>query len=265
MERLFRIDFYPQDWLVKTQGLTPEQCGFYIQIVALIYASRGPVPNDPHRLSRLLKCSSRLTKSVVAQLVSVGKLEVRGEFITNSRAESELNMKRTLLESSAKGGRNKAENARKSNKNNKLKSSEGDFSLSSPSPTPSPTPTNNSNELFDTPLPPQAETKANGHAKRERTDKKLSGIPEDFGADFRALARATELNLDAEHEQQKFVDYWLANGKQKRDWQAAFRNWLANAAEYRARDEQRAVNQRSNVRDVTGAALRATNLRQKNI
>jgi uncharacterized protein YdaU (DUF1376 family) len=66
MERLFRIDFYPQDWLVKTGGLTAEQCGVYIQIIALIYATRGPIQNDPHRIAGLLRCSSRLARRVIA-------------------------------------------------------------------------------------------------------------------------------------------------------------------------------------------------------
>ena len=33
MDRLFRIDFYPQDWLIDTARLTPEECGIFIQIV----------------------------------------------------------------------------------------------------------------------------------------------------------------------------------------------------------------------------------------
>ncbi len=110
MDRLFRIDFYPQDWIAKTGDLTAEECGVYIQIVAMIYAHRGPIIYDADTLSRKLKgCSVRLLKSIVQRLIEKDKITIHDGKICQRRAEQELKSKRTHLELSAKGGRTKAE------------------------------------------------------------------------------------------------------------------------------------------------------------
>lgn len=36
---------------------------------------------------------------------------------------------------------------------------------------------------------------------------------------------------DCNWEAQKFVDYWLSNGKPKRDWSATWRNWIRRSVE----------------------------------
>jgi len=131
MDRLFRIDFYPSEWLVQTGKMTVEQRGIFIQIVAMIYANRGPIENDPAWIGRAAGCSSRLARALIAQLLAAGSLQIKGSKITQKRCERELNMKRTHLESSAKGGRNKAEYERESNNNNTLASSGDAISLSS--------------------------------------------------------------------------------------------------------------------------------------
>lgn len=44
-------------------------------------------------------------------------------------------------------------------------------------------------------------------------------------------------DLDAEKEKDKFIDHFLKTGKKYIDWNAAFRNWLRKAAEYRQTDK----------------------------
>lgn len=170
MDRIFRIDFYPADWLVKTGGLTPEECGFYIQIISLIYCHRGPIENDPAEISRKLKgCSSRLAKSIIQKLSDKGKITIQDGFISNSRAENELNKKRTHLESSANGGRTKAENQLRIKENNSLASSDPHFSLATSSPSPP-----LSNKL---PIPVTDPARENGVLKKSggrQGDKKFS-------------------------------------------------------------------------------------------
>lgn len=140
MDRLFRVDFYPQDWLVDTSAMTLEQRGFYIQVVALIYAKRGPIANDPEHLAKLSRCSVRLARSLISQLVDGGFIQLSGEKITQKRCELELNSKRNALERSAKGGRNRAEKHDDPSNNKGVGISANDVSLPSTSPTPSPTP-----------------------------------------------------------------------------------------------------------------------------
>ena len=138
MDRVFRIDFYPQDWIVQTGHMTLEQRGIFIQICSLIYANRGPIQNDAAWIGRAANCSPRMARSLIEQLVDNGDIKIQDAKITQKRCESELNKKRTSLELSAKGGRNKAENERDCNENNRLTSSDNVLSLVSTSPTPYP-------------------------------------------------------------------------------------------------------------------------------
>ena len=135
MDRLFRIDFYPQEWIVQTGRLNLEQRGLYIQICALIYANRGPIDNDPAWIARSSGCSPRLARSVISQLVGMDFLQFRGSKVTQKRCERELNLKRTHLENSSKGGRTRHENRDETSKNNDLGSSDDPISVSTPSPT----------------------------------------------------------------------------------------------------------------------------------
>lgn len=58
-----------------------------------------------------------------------------------------------------------------------------------------------------------------------------TSIPPDFSISDSVRAWAAQkmpqVNIDKEHE--KFVDYWLGNGKAMADWNAVFRNWIRRA------------------------------------
>jgi Protein of unknown function (DUF1376) len=86
MDRLFRIDFYPQDWLIQTNNMTPVQRGIFIQIVAMIYGNRGAIENDPAWIGRASNCSARLTRAVIQQLIDKGELQHQGSKITKDAA-----------------------------------------------------------------------------------------------------------------------------------------------------------------------------------
>lgn len=138
MDRVFRIDLYPQEWLVLTAHMRPAQRGVFIQICCLIYAHRGPIENDADHIGRASNCSSRLARAIIAELLATGDLRMRDGKISQTRCELELNKKRNHLESSSKGGRNKAEKDREVKENNDIESS--DINMSPPSSSPSPSP-----------------------------------------------------------------------------------------------------------------------------
>lgn len=124
-ENIFRVDFYPHNWLTGTMDLTPEQRGVYIQIVSLIYANRGEIRNDPAWIGRAANCSSRLARSIIDQLVVLGKLSVsESGFITNSKAENVLKDVRTRSEHAAKMRRTQLEKDEERKKNNKIGSAD---------------------------------------------------------------------------------------------------------------------------------------------
>ena len=138
LESLFRIDLYPQEWLVKTAHMTPVQRGVYITVCCLIYSDRGPISATDRRIANMSNCSLRLVKSVVDNLVDNNDLIILSDGkIDQKRCERELKKKRTHLENSTEGGRKKAENESKSKENNAIASSDNVFPLSSLSLSPS--------------------------------------------------------------------------------------------------------------------------------
>ncbi len=73
-----KVDFYAADWLSGTRGLTPEQRGIYIDIIALIYIKGGPIENDDTYLKRNLAVSKRKARSVITSLVASGTNQENG-------------------------------------------------------------------------------------------------------------------------------------------------------------------------------------------
>ncbi len=212
MDRLFRIDFYPQDWLIDTARLTPEERGIYIQIVMMIYANRGPIPNDEKHLANLCGCSTRLVRSIVNALAGKGFVQLSDGKIGQKRAENELNLKRTHLERSSNGGRTSAENKRESKKNSNLDDTGQQNPVGSPSPSPTPT----AKDISPSVSPSKRGTRLAADWK-----------PDDVYANA-ALAlglSADRLDPVAAH----FRDYWISKpGKDgvKLDWLATWRNWI---------------------------------------
>ncbi|GHA15268.1 hypothetical protein GCM10007989_07540 [Devosia pacifica] len=96
---------YPRDFIEGTIGMPFEVKCAYRVVLDLIYMQGGNLPDDARYISGLLGCSVRKWNSIREALVSSGKLEVSGEFLTNYRAVSEL-------ETLAKVQDKQAENAR---------------------------------------------------------------------------------------------------------------------------------------------------------
>lgn len=111
MDRLFRVDFYPQEWLVDTAKLPPDERGLYIQVVALIYAGRGPIIYDAAWIAGLSGCSVRMCKALVDKLVDKRFLSLENGHLSQKRAVRELAEKQYHLQNSSKGGRKQAENS----------------------------------------------------------------------------------------------------------------------------------------------------------
>lgn len=234
MTRIFRIDFYPHEWLTLTSHMTPEQKGVFIDIVAMIYAKRGAIKNDPNHFGRVSNCSSRMAKSIVQQLLDQNDLQHVGEgFITQKRCESELNMKLTHLEHSAKGGRKSSEIKQQSIKNNDLNSSDDENSLSSSTlPQPHPTP-NNKRENKEFSLFPETE-------KIAKKNKRATSLPDDWKLPIpwgEWAMREENMTRDEIIKQARtFHDWAIANGAVKKNWEAAWRNWIRRSAQFKPKE-----------------------------
>ena len=64
--------------------------------------------------------------------------------------------------------------------------------------------------------------------------KRKYALPESFEPKETCRKKAAALDVPIQSELEKFKDYHQSKGSKYVDWQAAFRNWLAKAAEFRA-------------------------------
>lgn len=115
---------YPSDFIAGTVGLSLEQKGAYSLILDVIYDRGGPVPDDARYWAGLCGCSVRKWNTIKTELAAMGKIALADGFISNFRAEKEIENSKTTAEKHAKngskGGRKRAENEADDSKNNDL-------------------------------------------------------------------------------------------------------------------------------------------------
>ena len=116
---------YPRDFIEGTIGMPFEVKCAYRVVLDLIYMQGGNLPDDARYISGLLGCSIRKWKSIREALLDADKIQVSGEFLTNYRAEKEL-------ETLAKLQDQQRENRSRPNKNNNLKSPKADHTEPEP-------------------------------------------------------------------------------------------------------------------------------------
>lgn len=112
------------DFIHGTFSLSLEEKGAYSLCLDLIYDRGGPIPDDARWLAGICGVSVRKWNALRDRLISEGKLYAKDGSLSNSRADFELVSSelqaRNFAESGAKGGRKRAENAAKANKNNSI-------------------------------------------------------------------------------------------------------------------------------------------------
>lgn len=87
---LTHVAFYPSDWLAGTRGLSAEETGVYITLVARMYELAGPIPLDDHRLARLCGCSRARFRKALDVLLDEGKVVLVDGDLFNDRVDREL-------------------------------------------------------------------------------------------------------------------------------------------------------------------------------
>tara|TARA_R110000824_G_scaffold401032_2_gene610428 strand:- start:10666 stop:11355 length:690 start_codon:yes stop_codon:yes gene_type:complete len=188
----------------------------------------GRLPDDARYISGHLGCSIRKWKSIRQDLIGRGKLHVSTEFLTNNRADKEL-------ETLAKLQDIQSENASKPRKNNGLEKPR--HSQPEPEPEPEPdkelkrdtivSPKKAPDQSFDL-VPSEQIPKPAKNAKASRLPDDWA-LPRDWG-DWAVSEGwdASDVRLEAE----KFRDFWISKaGKDaaKLNWLATWRNWMRNS------------------------------------
>jgi uncharacterized protein YdaU (DUF1376 family) len=202
---------YPRDFIEGTIGMPFELKAAYRLVLDLIYMQGGNLPDDARYISGLLGCTMRKWNALRDELVSIGKIEITGEFLTNKRAVIELETSRKLTEKLS-------ENRTRPNKNKDLKSQTFDHT--------------------DTDIYNTSSLRSDVKARAPEKNKRGSRLPTDFIADISEAIRLGLSEQDACREADRFRDYWHGQPGQrgvKLDWLATWRNWCRSAVERRPR------------------------------
>lgn len=87
---------YPRDFLEGTVGMEFELKAAYALVLDLIYMQGGELRDDPRYISGLLGMSVRKWNRLREKLLELGKIYVENEFISNFRADKELETLRSF-------------------------------------------------------------------------------------------------------------------------------------------------------------------------
>ncbi len=112
---------FPDNFIAGTVGLTLEEKGAYSLVLDLMYVRGGPVPDEPRYIAGVCNCSVRKWNAIRGKLIELGKIHAVNGFLTNERAEKEIEISlkdaQERAENGAKGGNKSAETRNAANKN----------------------------------------------------------------------------------------------------------------------------------------------------
>lgn len=104
---------FPDNFIAGTVGLTLEEKGAYSLVLDLMYVRGGPVPDEPRYIAGVCNCSVRKWNAIREKLIGLGKIHVVDGYLTNERAEKEIEISlkdaQERAENGAKGGNKSAE------------------------------------------------------------------------------------------------------------------------------------------------------------
>ncbi|MEI2388122.1 DUF1376 domain-containing protein [Breoghania sp. JC706] len=103
------FNFYPADFMNGVRGLSPQEVGVYTMLLCRIYEENGPVDLHYLRLSTYCGMRESTFRKVLGKLVELGKLEIRGDCLTNARAELEISNRADNLKNKKRAGEISAE------------------------------------------------------------------------------------------------------------------------------------------------------------
>lgn len=115
---------FPDNFIAGTVGLTLEEKGAYSLVLDLMYVRGGPVPDEPRYIAGVCNCSVRKWNAIRQRLIDLGKIHAVDGYLTNHRAEEEIEIagkiSREAAENGSKGGIKSGEIRAQVKKNNAL-------------------------------------------------------------------------------------------------------------------------------------------------
>ena len=115
--------FYPDDYLKGVRGLTAEEAGVYMALMALMYQEGGAIPDDEAWICGAARIKTRAWHRIRDRLCRLGKIIPDADgFLANRRVLDEVekaqNFSETHRKLSQKGGVNSAKSRAENKENN---------------------------------------------------------------------------------------------------------------------------------------------------
>lgn len=261
------MDYYrfrPVLFREKTLHLDPYQDGCYRRLIDEYMVTRKPLPDNDNALARI--CGTSMLDPCFKHALSILRAFFRKKdgLLFHDYCDAELDWQ----DKTGKFRTEKAEKAAKArwNKNKDLDATSMQQAMLGDA-------RDKSKDISTTEVVDNASANANLFPEENKNQPKeksngrkkpATARPTDWQPSFKNLELASSLGIDPELELGKFCDYHDAKGNKFADWDAAFRNWLRNASDYRARDAAREANRRQGPTSIVRAGLRAASmLREK--
>jgi uncharacterized protein YdaU (DUF1376 family) len=216
------IKFYPSDFLGGTSGLSPAERGVYITLLCLIYEADGSIKRDDSRLARCCGAPKAAFIRIIDGLIAQGKITDDGGMISNRRAEKAIvdRANRTQIATHAANQRWGAQTG-KTERNQRQ-----DDAPAMPEQCAGDASQNQSQNIKTEPI---------GSAKKRR--KPEIEIPDVWVPSDRNISDAIDRGfsqMEIDHEADKFRNHHLSKQSRYRDWDAAWRTWLANSRKFQS-------------------------------
>ena len=197
------FQLYAADFYMDTNAWTPEEVGIYFRLLLSEWVN-GPLQNDPKRLARIAGIGSK--KWPKRWTIIASKFSQNGDGkLYNKRLEEEREIQRKYRELQTKKGKMGGRPKKSCGFSPDLTGLKPEESSSSSS---------------------SINTKKKIYKRKDVTC--LSTIPEDFQISDKVFSwfvnKYPNATIDLETEKEQFVNYWLSEGKRKKNWDATFRN-----------------------------------------
>lgn len=221
-----RIDFSPDELIAGTTSkLSVVEFGVYWMVCTLIYSQGGPIDDDAEWIAGVFKKTNpRTVRAALEKLVALSKIYRIDSQLMVNRCRTELERASNRIRTASENGSNGGRPSKKNNDLEKPAALKTEKLAGATTINESTINCKDSSRRSES-LPMKIEA-----SRASRIDPAWE--PGDVGVEFAVKAGLPEDRIRIEAD--KFKDHFLQSSLKtalKRDWQAAWRNWVRGAAD----------------------------------
>lgn len=208
--------FYPSDFMGGVRGMTAQEVGLYTMLLCRMYEEDGPIHRDDFKLSTYCGMRAKTFTLTLEKLIRLGKITASSDMLSNDRMEIEIANRANDLEIAIKAGKASAEK-RQQNQRSNATTVERPFNHT------------------DTDTDTVEKKEPIGSLEKSKRRKPECELPHGWVPNDRNVSDAEARGFSAERiddEANRFRDYHTAKGNRFRNWDAAWRTWIGNAAKF---------------------------------